>query len=358
MNKRIIFIAVLILTAISMTGCFGGTEVNDRAFVQLMGLDERDGIYMVSLQVYRSESGSPEPDTSKANSTAVSGRGYTISEALADAETKTGKRLFLGHIKMLIIGRGINSPSDELSLFTDGSISPSCPVVYSDDPAEAAETLPEEGAFSAEQFLNIMSASAAQGKTVYTSAADVVSHTGKQGCGAAIPVISANRKEKRIEFDGLVLADQRGISGSIPEDDVIGVKLLKDEFEKDDRITVPVSVNGRQAAVFITDADTKLRTDFRNGKLVVSADISIKTKTAENPYGIINETLEKAVAESIRNSCERAFSETVRSSSCDIFGIKKLVRKYCPEYYKEYCSSPGKYLSDSIFAIKIRSEKA
>lgn len=341
-----------------MTGCFGGTEVNDRAFVQLMGLDERDGIYMVSLQVYRSESGSPEPDTSKANSTAVSGRGYTISEALADAETKTGKRLFLGHIKMLIIGRGINSPSDELSLFTDGSISPSCPVVYSDDPAEAAETLPEEGAFSAEQFLNIMSASAAQGKTVYTSAADVVSHTGEQGCGAAIPVISANRKEKRIEFDGLVLADQRGISGSIPEDDVIGVKLLKDEFEKDDRITVPVSVNGRQAAVFITDADTKLRTDFRNGRLVVSADICIKTKTAENPYGIINETLEKAVAESIRNSCERAFSETVRSSSCDIFGIKKLVRKYCPEYYKEYCSSPGKYLSDSIFAIKIRSEKA
>ncbi len=357
-NKKFALIPILISVLISMTGCFGGMEVNDRAFVQLMGLDKQNGIYMVSLQIYVSESGSSEPDTSKANSAVIYGQGATISEALENAGAKTGKRLFLGHIKMLIIGKGIDDPSGELSLFTDGSISPSCPIIYSDDPSEAAGTLPEEGLFSAEQFINVLSAYSAQGNAVYTSAADFISMTGDQDCGAAIPVIYTDRKEKKIGFSGLALADRNGICGSIDEKDTLGVKLLQNGYEKNDRIPITVYVNGRRASVYITDAKTDLKTVFTDGKLHVIADIRLKIRTAENPYGIIDSTLKKAVGESVGNSCERAFSEAVRKETCDIFGIKKLVRKYCPEDYSTYCTSSRKYLSESIFTLKITSQSA
>lgn len=356
--RKIIVIAICLVVAVLMTGCFGGMEVNDRAFVQLMGLEHQDEIYMVTLQIYKSESGSSEADVSKANSVTVSGEGVTVSSALADAELKIGRKLFLGHIKMLIIGSGIKNPSDELALFTDGSVSPSCPVVFSEDTAAAAGTLLEEGSFSAEQFLNIMSASASQGKTVYTSLADIASQTGVMDCGAALPYVSADENQKSVRFDGLVFADRNGTFGFLSEEDVPGVKLLKNEFDSGDKITVPIAVNGRKASAVITGAHTCVKTEFTDGQLRINADIHIKVKTAENPYGITPETIEKAVQESIHDTCTSAFSTAVWYNSCDIFGIKKLVRRDCPEFYQKYCGDSRKYLSESILTVKVTSERA
>lgn len=356
--RKIIIAIICLGTALIMTGCFGGMEVNDRAFVQLMGLERRDEVYMVTLQIYKSESGSSEPDVSKANSVSVSGEGVTVSSALADAELKIGRKLFLGHIKMLIIGSGIRNPADELALFTDGSVSPSCPVVFSEDPARTAGTLLEEDSFSAEQFLNIMSASASQGKTVYTSIADVAAQAGVMGCGAALPYVSANDEEKSVKFNGLVFADRTGAVGSLSEEDVPGVKLLKNEFDSGDKITVPIAVNGRKASAYITGAKTCIKTKFSDGQLRINADIHIKIRTAENPYGITSETIEKAVRESVFDTCTSAFSTAVWYNSCDIFGIKKLVRRDCPDFYNEYCSNSKKYLSESVLTIKVTSEKA
>lgn len=356
MIKRLVLIPMMIITLTLMTGCFGGIEVNDRAFVQLMGIDKQDGVYLVTMQIYRSESGSSEPDTTKANSAAVSGKGTDISSAEADAELKTGKKLFLGHMKMLIIGKGIESPADELALFTDGSVSPSCPVVFSEDPSAAAGTLLEEGMFSAEHFLDLMTLAASQGKAVYTSLADITSRTGVMNCGAALPVIYADSEEKTVSFDGIVFADKNGTFGHIPEEDILGVKLLKNDFEKDDKIVVPISVNGRNASVNITGAKTCFKTKFSDGKLRVNGEIHLKLRTAENPYGILDETIEKAVRESVRDSCTSAYSTAVWYNSCDIFDIKKLVRKYCPENYNGYCGDQSKYLSESILTLKITSE--
>ena len=351
--RKIAAIGFCLMATLLMTGCFGGMEVNDRAFVQLMGLEYQDDVYIVSLQIYKSESGSSEADVSKANSIAVSGEGATVSSALADAELKTGRKLFLGHIKALIIGSGIRNPSDELALFTDGRISPSCPVVYSDDPASVTETLLEEGSFSAEQFLNIMHAYASQGKTVYTSLADVASQTGVMDCGAALPWVFADKNERSLRFDGLVFADRNGTFGYLSDEDVFGVKLLENKFESGDEITVPIAVNGRKASAVITGAKTCLKTEFSDGQLRITADINIKMRTAENPYGIIDETVEKAVRESVRDSCTSAFSTAVWYNSCDIFGIKKLVRRDCPDLYGEYCSDSRRYLSESILTVRV-----
>ncbi len=353
MFKKAVILAVMIFSAVSMTSCFGSLEVNDRAFVQLMGLDRKNDIYMVTLQIYKSESGSSEPDTSKANSIAVSGNGETVSAALADAELKSGKRLFLGHIKMLIIGNGIKNPADELSLFTDGNVSPSCPVVFSQNPVQAAGTLMEEGTFSAEQFLNIMSAASAQGKTVFTSLADILSETRESG--AAIPEITARQKSKTAEFDGLVLADGNGVFAKLSEETTLGVKILQNGFERDDKVTLPVSVNGRNASVFITGAKTKLKAGFSDGKLRISAEVCLKIRTAENPYGITEETIGKAVRESVRDICTKAFSEAVWHNSCDIFGIKKLVRRDLPDLYGEYCGDSHRYLEESVLSVRITS---
>ena len=345
--------ACIILT-LMMSGCFGGMEVNDRAFVQLMGLERQDDIYMVTLQIYKSESGSTDPDVSKANSFAVSGEGATISDAIANAEISLGKRAFLGHIKLLIIGSGIENPADELALFLDGSVSPSCPVVYSDDPAAAAGTLLEDGSFSAEQIVRLMDSAASQGKTVYTSIADVASQAGVLNCAAALPIMHGSGDT--VKFEGLTFARKNGTSGLIADADVLGVKLLCGGFESGDSVTVPITVGEKRAAMKIIGAKSCIKTEFSEGTLHIYTDVKLKASEAENPDGISAELLEKALRQSINDTCISAFSTAVWYSGCDIFGIKKLVRRDCPEMYDAYCADEGRYLAESVLTLRVSTQ--
>lgn len=349
--KRYLYLVSAVMTTVLLTGCFGGAEVGERAFVQLMGLERRDGLYTVSLQIYKSESGSPEPDVSKANSVSVSGSGATVQSAIADAEISAGKKIFLGHIKMLIIGGGIENPADELALFLDGSVSPSCPVAYSDDPAAVAETLLEDGSYSAEQLMTIMSMTAAQGKTVYTSAAKLASDTGVLDCAAALPIVRA--ENDTVVFDGLTFARKNGTAGYLPEEDAVGAKLLLNAFESGDKITVPVTVDGKRATAFITGAKTCLKAKESADVLTVSADVKLKIYISENPYEIKETLIEQAVRESVRDSCISAFSSAVWYNSCDIYGIKKLVRRDCPGFCERYSENAESYLTDSSLSVSV-----
>lgn len=355
MFKKIFCVMFFVCTALTLSGCFGGLEVNDRAFVQLMGLERKDEVYMVSLQIYKSESGSPDPDVSKANSISINGSGATISAALSDAELSLGKKLFLGHIKLLVIGAGIENPSDELALFLDGSVSPSCPVAYSDDPQAAVGTLLEDGTFSAEQLLKLMETAASQGKTVYTSVADVASKTGIADSAAALPCIVSDGETVR--FQGMTFARKNGTAGYLAEEDVQGVKLLNNAFECGDRITVPVTAGENRATAYITGSKSCLKTEYSEGKLRVYADVCIKVKTEENPFGANEKLIEAAVRESIKDTCISAFSTAVWYNSCDVFDIKKLVRRDCPDFYGEYCKNDEKYLRESILTVNIVSHE-
>lgn len=348
---RKISIVLCLMTSLLLTGCFGGMEVGDRAFIQLMGLECRDDIYEVTLQIYKSESGTADPDVSKANSIVVSGSGATVRSALADAELSVGKKLFLGHIKLLIIGSGIKSPADELSLFLDGSISPSCPVAYSEDPASAVGVLFEDGAFSAEQLLRLMDTNASEGKTIYTSLADLASDTGVLDCASALTDI--RKQGDTISFNGLTFIQKDGAVGSLAEEDVPGVKLLQNKFKSGDKITIPVKAEDRIASVFVTGAKTRLKTEISGEKLHVCADITVRINIAENPYEIDRTLLEHAVCESLRDTCISAFSTAVWFGSKDIFGIKKHLRRDHPEQYSGYCNEEEKYLKESILTVKV-----
>ncbi|MCH5348385.1 MAG: hypothetical protein J1E40_03610 [Oscillospiraceae bacterium] len=348
---RKLFIGTCLIFSMLLTGCFGGMEVNDRAFVQLMGLERRDSIYEVTLQIYKSESGTADPDVSKANSFTVSGKGATVQSALADAEITVGKQLFLGHIKLLIIGSGIKSPADELSLFLDGSVSPSCPIAYSEDPAAAAGVLFEDGSFSAEQLLRLMDTNAAEGKTIYTSLADVASDTGVLDCACALPDIRS--QGDTVIFDGLTFIRKDGAAGSLAKEDVPGVKLLQNKFKSGDKITVPIIVGDKQATVSVTGAKTGLKTKIEDGKLHVYADVKTRINITENPYEIDRSLIEHSLCEALRDTCISAFSTAVWYNSGDIFGIKIHVRRDCPGQYTEYCSNEEKYLKESIITVKI-----
>ncbi len=320
-------LTALLLTFLFLTSC-SGEEVNNRAFVQLMGLEKVQGIYNVYIQFFNAQGSSTSPDISKSNSSYASGSGTTIYDALSDAETHTGKSLFLGHIKLIILGNGITSPADDLSVFLDGTISPSCPAVYCSSPESIAQTLTEEGIFSADSILKTMDTYVKNGKCIYTDIASIEESIRCYNAAEPLPIIRSDGE--KISFSGAVLAGSNGIYGKIPEDEILGLHFLNTNIKSDDNIVISIHHNEKNASVKIIKSSVKKTASIKDGKLKIDADINIKFRITENSDNLSEKRISELLCRNIQDYCVSAFSSSVWSDGCDLFDIAKLIRCDCP----------------------------
>ncbi len=354
MKRKAEFIVPLLI-CLTLAGCFGGTEVNERAFVQLMGIQSDDGVYTVDLQLYKGESSDGNPDISKANSDSVSGSGATLSAALSDAELKAGKSLYIGHIKLLILGEGIKDPAEELSPLTVGGssagvISPSCPVVYCSSPDDITSLKMEQGLYSADRLMQIMDTYVKSGKCVYTSYASLAESTSLNGASSPLPVIKAS--DKSAFFDGLVFAAPDGIHSGLPEEDTAGVIILNGDFAPEGHITIPVTVGEKTASAVITEAKIRRSADISEGKLRINAKINLELDIIANPDNLTAEEISSAACGNVRDSCISAYSASAWYGGYDIFGVYRLIRRDCPSLLK---ADRETVLKESILNISVKA---
>ena len=119
----------LLLATLLLTGCTGTAQVQNRAFVQLLGADADRNANRVTAVSF----GMEEP---------ASGTGETLLTALEAAQCRYDRALMLGHTQVLVCGKG--ELEQRLSLLLDGNrISPGCRLVCADN---AARVLEETGA--------------------------------------------------------------------------------------------------------------------------------------------------------------------------------------------------------------------
>lgn len=355
MRKTVKILAMLICSAV-LSGCFGGTEVNDRAFVQLMGIEERSGVYMVSLQFYESGGSDGTPDVSKANSSAVSGTGTDVNAALSECELKAGKRLFLGHVKTVIIGSGITELPEILSSLTDGgsprgTVPLSCPIAYSTSPSSVTETFMEQGVFSADRFTDITESYVRSGKCVYTDLASVIEKMSLPSGAAALPVIFSNGEE--IYYSGIAAVDRNGGVCRISEPDVQGFVILSGSFDKKGSISIPVPDDENGSYAEITGSKVKTCADISDGRLRINAEVRLKLKTDGSAENYSEKNTAEAVCKNIRDSCISAYSETAWYGGCDVFDIYKLLRRDCPSLPE---SDMETVIKESILSITVKAE--
>lgn len=340
---------LILLALVTMLSACSGQEVNQRAFVQLMGIEKNGGNYVVNMQMYTPMSSDGAPDISQTNSSSVSGIGATVYEAISNAELSVGKSMFLGHTKLIILGKGIKEPAKELSAFLDGTISPACPVVYSNDVGSVVATETTEGLFSADNILKTMDAYDRCGKCMYTTIAEIEENISSLNVAAPLSVINSDGNS--VGFNGVILARRDSISGRISSDDMTGVKILCNDIKSDAEIIIPVQVGDKTAAVQILKSDITKKAAEENGRLKIMADVCIKIHITENKDNLSREQISEAVCISIRDSCISAFSTAVWSEECDIFGISKLVRRDCPNIVYSQDT-----LKNSVLIINVTSK--
>ncbi len=99
--KRIIILITIILLA---TGCYDNIELNKLAIVSGLGIDYEDGNYEVTYEILNDIK--TEDNTAMLSYT-ISGKGKSLSSAMADANYRVGKKAYFSHLKIVILSNSV-----------------------------------------------------------------------------------------------------------------------------------------------------------------------------------------------------------------------------------------------------------
>ncbi|MEG0021239.1 MAG: Ger(x)C family spore germination protein [Bacilli bacterium] len=96
-------LAIILVLLLFTTGCWNYNELDDFAIVTGMGVDkDKDGI-ILSVLIANGESMGASNKEGNSESTIITGKGKTISEAIINIETKSAKDLYMGHLNEIVI---------------------------------------------------------------------------------------------------------------------------------------------------------------------------------------------------------------------------------------------------------------
>lgn len=349
--KKCFFLAAVISAAMLLSGCFGGVEVGDRAFVQIIGIDKRLDIYTVSLQIFQ-PSGSGAPSSADKNSVCISGEGGDLNSAISACEVKSGNKIFFGHLKSVIFGSGIDSPADELNtligLRSDfGTLPLSCPVFYSDSPYDIASLTAERGLYSAERLTDLIKSNANFGRTFYVPVSDILNaELHPIGC-AVLPEVYVNKNDA--DFYGAAVVKDGLSDIKLTDEQLKGFLIFSNNLQCKSRFVVSTSDN---IPVEITDSKSCVTAKNSDGKLLVEAKIKLRIKAPESCPDLHKAANDVCTA--VRDNCISAYSETAWQNGADIFGIYSEVRRSCPGLLENTGEEEfAELLKNSILTVKV-----
>lgn len=340
--KKIIAVIISASMFILMCGCSGAVEVNNRMFVQVLGIDKKDDLYEVYAKVY--DSG----DTQNQGVSSFTGKGKTLLSAIAAVESSQNRKIFLGHSKVIVLGQGIDNPSKELKAFLDGSVSPSCFVVYSEDIKKITDKNLSDK-WTSEYILSNMENKYNHGELVYTTLADIISAKNAY----FMPVIKVS--DKKFDFSGIRIKNFQDNSVMLDSEQVLGVKILKNDFSFDDSIMIPLTINSHTAGILITKIKTCTRTAQEDGTLNYNVTITLEADVKENISDIPDNVINTAAQNYIQGVCYDAFDTCITKNQCDILNIRKLVTKYSGESIDLYNNNVSDILPNITVDAKISS---
>lgn len=137
--KKTAAAALISVIMLMFTAC-QAVQVNERMFVQMMGIEENEEGCILTVQVYDTSSESSSPEY-----LVFSGTGRSIREAANVISREKGRELFFGHCSVIFANESILCDPDKLKTLAGERISVGCPVIYSHFPENTVKAEDSEG---------------------------------------------------------------------------------------------------------------------------------------------------------------------------------------------------------------------
>lgn len=205
--KKLIIIPLCILFFFSLCSCnstgkYKKRDIDEKIIVHAVGIDiTKDKEFEVTLQILAQQgSGSNTPiDPSKANSATVSQIAETIPAAIERCETDLGKKAFLGHSELILLGKSVTDLNPILDYFINAQgISLGTFMAYTDITAkEILNIKVTSGTYSAEILKEIFEESKKNGTSTECELIRHIDNIENTNGTTVMPIIKKIKDDKK-----------------------------------------------------------------------------------------------------------------------------------------------------------------
>lgn len=194
--KKTKYIFLIIIFAFVLTGCETHKEISDLGMVSAMGIEKKDNKYLISVQVANIKKSTKMGTDNSSKVTLYTGTGNTCFEAIREVSTKSSKKLYFPHIKIIVIDDDIinENPEEIVDFFArdnEGNMNAYILVSKENTPSEILSTITAFEDVPAEYIYNsIMLSEDAYGNTHILKFDDYIDYLIRPGIDPVFTKIS------------------------------------------------------------------------------------------------------------------------------------------------------------------------
>ncbi|MBM7665838.1 spore germination protein KC [Solibacillus kalamii] len=374
------YMFILIILNFILTGCWDKRELNELAITLALGIDKVEGEdeYEVTAQVVVPSAVSMKDGTGGATVTLFTENGETVYEALRRMTKVSPRKIYPGHLQMLIIGEelakeGIGESLDLLA--RDWELRPDFYVVVAKDVTAREilnvttdlESIPASKMFAGlkvsekawagttgvtldELIVNLIS----DGKEAVLTGIQL---TGNKQIGSTQQNIESISKPAQIQYDNLAVFKEDRLMGWLTEQDSRGYSGITNSVKS--TVTSISCPNEGKSTIEVTNFHSKVEGNIVHGK----PEVNIHTK-AEGKVGEVRCKIDlknpEAIQELEKNyekEATRIINETIdvlqEEYQSDIFGFGEAIHRANPEEWNKIKENWDEEFSDLTVNVKV-----
>ncbi len=333
--KKIIIIIILLF----ITGC-SYKELNDLALANALGVDYLDNKYKITVQVLNLKKSG---ETEEESSVIYEAHGETIVNAIRNISLSYPKRLYLGHLELIVFGNSIlEQDIDELLDFFIRS-----PETRNDfdiliNPSGTARSIlsPAIGkanSFPSKEILNtIENSMERQGTTVKINMEEFINTYLEKGI---IPVTTTIEKiDNENTLTGIIaITDDKKII-KLNTKQAIAYNSLNENFND---IVVTTSYKDKLIDLIIGNPKSDIDINIDNNKINITIDINFfsQASNVRNKINLENTKVQKEIQKNINKTIKEYIESLIdlcKENNADIIGLKNIIYKYHFKNYSEF----------------------
>jgi len=380
MIKRIREILVLLsicLIMITISGCWNNRDVTEISIAAAVGIDKTDDhkievtVQLVKPAAMKLGEGGGGGGKEKAVEV-FSSTGETVFECFRNLLVIVNKKIFFGHLQLIVIGEQMarDSLGDVLDIFArDHEASRQAGVIIAKG-TSAKEILAAESTLEkipALHILSILKSNASFAKTKKLMLIDVLKVIGSSGKNPTIGVIEVAEEEeksslKHMKIEGSAAFKKDKLIGWLNSQETRGLLFVEDQV-KSGIIDIPNPLDkDKKVAIEMIRSSGKKDVKIKDEKLVFLIEIKEEGNIGDQqgngdlttPELIqkLEEETAKAIEKNIRDVVELAQKEY----HCDIFGFGEIVYRKHLNYWQQVQENWDEEFSNTPVEIKVTAK--
>lgn len=359
MTRKLLLLPLLCLLLL-VTGCWNRRELNELAITVGMGIDKQDQKYKVSVQVVVPGEVAAKKGRGASPVVMFSAVGDTVFEAIRKMTTVSPRKIYISHLRVVIIGEalareGIGKSLDFLTRDSEARPDFYIAISKNSEAAQILKVLTTLEALPANMLFNALETSQkVWAPTTSVTLDELISDITSEGKAPVLTGIVATGTPQegesqkniemvdspsRLQYTSLAVFKKDKLIGWLNENESKGYNYIRDKV----RSTVGVipCPNGGKLTAEVIRSKTKIKGSVKRGKPQI--DINVRAEgNIDEVECQIDLTKTKTIAElkkigeqKVKNIIEKAVSTVQQKYKVDIFGFGDVIRRSNPKAWKE-----------------------